>query len=95
MRILAERTELEMFLRQSIEDVREEMGGRMKSGIGEMGVGERQRVLQLLLSKENVLALLYKKTFPQKGHLLPHDTLIRSRRGKEEESEIEEVEERL
>eukprot|EP01028_Stygiella_incarcerata_P001577 TRINITY_DN1282_c0_g1_i1.p1 TRINITY_DN1282_c0_g1~~TRINITY_DN1282_c0_g1_i1.p1 ORF type:complete len:673 (-),score=260.51 TRINITY_DN1282_c0_g1_i1:238-2256(-) len=120
IQLLSERSEMEMFLRQCIDDVREEMAtlqrtsvrarksasgslsmrvstsgsgsastrkGRrhsMKSqpaplqDLREWGAGERERVIELLLSKESVLSLLYEKTFPQRKHMLPRETLEHS-----------------
>jgi regulator of replication initiation timing len=89
--LLADRTELEGFLRACIEDVRQELtlavgptgtsNGNLSSPSNGGGIGgnapaavwkpaDRQRIIEMLLSKERVLALLYEKTFPQKKHLV-------------------------
>lgn len=79
--ILSERTELEKFLRQCIEDVKEELmaqrhitHGPKDASAGSMStqqfsLAERQQVIELLLSKERVLTLLYEKTFPHQAQL--------------------------
>lgn len=89
-RELNSRTELEKFLRESVEDVRAEIKRRRTklmstvgprslsrpgSGAGGLGQGEakldafsaadRERVMELLLSQERVINLLYSKTFPR------------------------------
>lgn len=66
--VLAERTELEGFLRECVEDVRSQLNDSAK--LGDMTVQDRQAVLEMLLNKERVLALLYEKTFPGKKHLI-------------------------
>mmetsp|Transcript_8436 Transcript_8436/g.22534 ORF Transcript_8436/g.22534 Transcript_8436/m.22534 type:complete len:126 (-) Transcript_8436:1485-1862(-) len=75
-----EKSELESLLRQSVEDVRREVARRRRqipdkgaltsSGgrdvpISEFTVEDRERVMELLLSQERVLLLLYDKTFPK------------------------------
>jgi hypothetical protein len=83
---LANRTELEAFLRQCIEDVKKEIQrrraemlasiNRAKNGGGnvdevslaDFSAADRERVMELLLSQERVINLLYEKTFPKKGH---------------------------
>lgn len=77
--VLAERTELEIFLRQCIDDVREEIMKRSKSPTKYSNkqsvtftVSDRQKVMDLILSKERVLNMLYEKTFPKKvSHYKP------------------------
>lgn len=82
---LANRTELEAFLRQCIEDVKKEIQrrraemlasiNRAKHGqgnldevsLGDFSAADRERVMELLLSQERVINLLYEKTFPKKG----------------------------
>jgi len=63
---LAERTELEVFLKQCIEDVKQELSKHSMSRqiSGAMTAHDRQRVIDILLSKERVLQLLYEKTSP-------------------------------
>ena len=66
------RTELELLLRACVDDVRKEVGAlRGKGanaaagvGVDELGPKERERVLELLLSQERVVSLLYERTFP-------------------------------
>jgi len=86
---LANRTELEAFLRQCIEDVKKEISrrrgemlasmNRSKHGGGSsmsvedeislesFSAADRERVMELLLSQERVINLLYDKTFPRKS----------------------------
>lgn len=73
---LEQRTELEAFLRQCIDDVKVEIGRRrteMNTVLGaenestalhEFSAADRERVMELLLSQERVINLLYDKTFP-------------------------------
>merc|ERR1712166_1532577 len=73
---LANRTELEAFLRQCIEDVKVEINRRraemntvltidnQAAGLLEFSAADRERVMELLLSQERVINLLYDKTFP-------------------------------
>ncbi len=95
---LHSRTELEIFLRQCVEDVRHDIarkrtevlggtsgsggaggsplreeGGGLGAGTGtgpapvplsDFSTSDRERVLELLLSQERVVNLLYSKTFP-------------------------------
>ena len=84
---LANRTELEAFLRQCIDDVKSEITrrrgemfasmNRAKGGAGSMSAedgialggfsaADRERVMELLLSQERVINLLYDKTFPRR-----------------------------
>ncbi|EFC50491.1 predicted protein [Naegleria gruberi] len=64
IRILEERTELEIFLKSCIEDVKEEVR-RMKGekGDNEFHKRDRMRVIELLLSKERVIKILYERMF--------------------------------
>eukprot|EP00658_Telonema_sp_P-2_P026772 TRINITY_DN20838_c0_g2_i1.p1 TRINITY_DN20838_c0_g2~~TRINITY_DN20838_c0_g2_i1.p1 ORF type:complete len:484 (-),score=169.91 TRINITY_DN20838_c0_g2_i1:287-1645(-) len=76
---LAQRTELEAFLRQCIEDVKTEINRRRAdmtavlasdsegSGLMEFSAADRERVMELLLSQERVINLLYDKTFPARN----------------------------
>jgi len=82
---LANRTELEAFLRQCIEDVSKEISRRRaemlsninrskhSTGVEEevllekFSAADRERVMELLLSQERVINLLYDKTFPRKS----------------------------
>ena len=76
---LQSRTELETLLRACVDDVRKEIAAQRAGGGGGAGGGspakdkvgvddlahsERERVLELLLSQERVVALLYERTFP-------------------------------
>ena len=72
---LQSRTELETLLRACVDDVRKEIaaqrgggspgkGGAGSVGMEELGNAERERALELLLSQERVVSLLYAKTFP-------------------------------
>lgn len=88
---LHSRTELEIFLRQCVEDVRHDIarkradvlgagpgggaggsparGGEVEAGgagvsLSDFSTSDRERVLELLLSQERVVNLLYSKTFP-------------------------------
>lgn len=78
--LLQQRTELEVFLKQSLEDVRVEIarqnltspssaGGAPKAvasmSARELSDKERERVLELLMSQQRVVQLLYSKTFAQ------------------------------
>ena len=40
-------------------------------GLGDFGPQERERVMELLLSQERVVTLLYERTFPDRPHALP------------------------
>ena len=81
---LRSRTEMEMLLRQCVDDVRKEIslrtfntsskvGSRPSSSGASMALGpatssftqgDRERALELLLSQERVISLVYAKTFP-------------------------------
>ena len=82
---LRSRTEMEMLLRQCVDDVRKEISmktfvnpvGRAGSRPGSSGAilslgpssssfaqADRERTLELLLSQERVISLIYAKTFP-------------------------------
>jgi len=73
---LQQRTELELFLKQCIEDVRHEIAANRETSIASEQSGsdnipmedfspqDRERVMELLLSQERVISLLYAKTFP-------------------------------
>jgi len=81
--MMQQRTEIEVLLRQCLDDVKAEiMRHRLDSqkdasgGIGpgvpitamsvhELTTQDRERVLELLLSQQRVVQLLYSKTFPQ------------------------------
>lgn len=96
------RTDMEMLLRQCVDDVRQEIARRhvenaqfsSNSGndlvrlysktpgsipVEEFGQEDRERVLELLLSQERVVSLVYAKTFPvvvsnkQSGHQMDKD----------------------
>eukprot|EP01000_Liburna_glaciale_P006576 NODE_803_length_784_cov_1202.927891_g541_i0.p1 GENE.NODE_803_length_784_cov_1202.927891_g541_i0~~NODE_803_length_784_cov_1202.927891_g541_i0.p1 ORF type:complete len:234 (+),score=54.51 NODE_803_length_784_cov_1202.927891_g541_i0:26-703(+) len=93
MQLLAERTELEIFLRQCIDDVRKEITRNSKilrarpasankremdSALDHYTASDRKRILEILMSKDRVLSLLYEKAFPYK-----HDPLARDREAEE------------
>ena len=72
---LQNRTELELFLKQCIEDVRHEIAANRENAVGaevsidnvnmdDFSPQDRERVMELLLSQERVISLLYSKTFP-------------------------------
>jgi len=75
---LQSRSELETLLRACVDDVRKEIAAQRGSaaspkgsssssrliGVDELGPKERERVLELLLSQERVVSLLYDRTFP-------------------------------
>ena len=75
---LQSRTELETLLRACVDDVRKEIAAQRagggggaggspakdKVGVDDLAHSERERVLELLLSQERVVALLYERTFP-------------------------------
>jgi len=73
---LQHRTELELFLKQCIEDVRHEIAANREQAMGgsepsvdnvsmdDFSPQDRERVMELLLSQERVISLLYSKTFP-------------------------------
>jgi hypothetical protein len=80
--LLAERTEVDVLLRQCLDDVKAEIARHkvdndLKDPSGEPGTPitamsvheltnqDRERVLELLLSQQRVVQLLYQKTFPQ------------------------------
>lgn len=85
---LQTRTELEIFLRKCIDDVKNEIAERRGELLESKGIyrtplntdgsvlspdikladftpGDRQRVMELLLSQERVIGILYDKVFPQ------------------------------
>lgn len=85
---LQARTELEIFLRKCIDDVKNEISERRGELLESKGIyrtplntdgsvlspdikladftpGDRQRVMELLLSQERVIGILYDKVFPQ------------------------------
>merc|ERR1719478_559995 len=81
---MQQRTELEVLLRQCLDDVKaeimrhrlqnEQKGPQSIPGPGvpitamsvhELTTQDRERVLELLLSQQRVVQLLYSKTFPQ------------------------------
>lgn len=64
--LLAERTELEIFLRQCIDDVRTEISQQSGGDDRTFTIDDRKRALELLFSKEKVVNLLYDKIFPFK-----------------------------
>lgn len=86
---LQNRTELEIFLHQCIEDVKHDISRRRKQlmtggkptfppvhgsqkqeediPLASFTSADRERVMELLLSQERVISLLYAKTFPPRG----------------------------
>ena len=86
-RDLESRTELEALLRACVQDVKHEIGLQRQAGlpaqqqdsaragqeisVGELGVQERERVMELLLSQERVVTLLYERTFPPRPATVP------------------------
>merc|ERR1711865_557594 len=82
--MMQQRTEIEVLLRQCLDDVKAEImrhrldvekggsGGLPGAGVPitamsvhELTTQDRERVLELLLSQQRVVQLLYSKTFPQ------------------------------
>eukprot|EP00440_Ansanella_granifera_P037317 gb/GFBE01040488.1/.p1 GENE.gb/GFBE01040488.1/~~gb/GFBE01040488.1/.p1 ORF type:complete len:435 (+),score=152.97 gb/GFBE01040488.1/:1-1305(+) len=81
--LMQQRTELEVLLKQSLDDVKAEIlrhrmqaegkePGALDAGpplssvsVHELSAQDRERVLELLLSQQRVVQLLYQKTFPQ------------------------------
>merc|ERR1719183_2963370 len=91
--MLQHRTELEVLLRQCLDDVKAEimrhrLENERKDGPGlpspgqpvttmsvhELSAQDRERVLELLLSQQRVVQLLYSKAFPQRPPTPPMDT---------------------
>merc|ERR1712224_630942 len=90
--LLQQRTELEVLLRQCLDDVKTEVTRKRQeadrgqsnlprldqSGAGvsvhELNAQDRERVLELLLSQQRVVQLLYSKAFPQRPATPPVDT---------------------
>ena len=69
---LESKTELENLLRQCVEDVKSEITRRrveQKSSIREPEISQqdREKIIEVLLSQERVLTLLYDKTFPPRS----------------------------
>ena len=74
---LDNRTQLEEILRQCIDDTKQEIARRQafQSGatvenqqikVSDFDIADRERVMELLLSQERVISLLYTKTFPNR-----------------------------
>jgi len=68
---LESRTELEGLLRACVDDVRKDIASQRAAGPeggprANMAASDRERVLELLLSQERVVTLLYDKTFPER-----------------------------
>jgi len=78
--LLQQRTELEVLMRQCLDDVKAELarttaaplpgadgspgGSPGAVQLNQLGAADRERVLELLLSQQRVVQLLYTKTFP-------------------------------
>lgn len=72
LKLLSERSELEIFLRQCIDDVRTEISQQKTSEEATtFTLEDRKRVLEMLLSKDKVINLLYDKMFPYKPKVPP------------------------
>ena len=67
---LESRTELEGLLRACVDDVRKDISSQRaappEAARGGMAASDRERVLELLLSQERVVTLLYDRTFPER-----------------------------
>jgi regulator of replication initiation timing len=66
---LESRTELEQLLRRCVDDVKQEIQRRrteqrQRSRDQELTAADREKIIEVLLSQERVLTLLYDKTFP-------------------------------
>lgn len=66
---LESRTELEQLLRKCVDDVKQEIQRRrneqrVRSKDAELSPADREKIIEVLLSQERVLTLLYDKTFP-------------------------------
>ena len=71
---LQSRTELETLLRSCVQDVQHEIANQRAGGGGAAGkrevaagnfsAADRERVMELLLSQQRVVTLLYERTFP-------------------------------
>ncbi len=77
---MAGKTELEHLLHETVDQVKMEKkqkGSRSGQAIdenpNELNQQERERVIELLLSQERVIALLYEKTFPMGAGEHQHD----------------------
>lgn len=75
---IASKTELEKIMKECVDAVKQEVRDRQKDKAGfsrsklqmrdsdvELSAQDRERVIELLLSKKRVQYLLYEKTFPQ------------------------------
>lgn len=89
--LLQQRTELEVLLRQCLDDVKTEIARKRQEAdrkdtnlpkldqsstgmsVHELSAQDRERVLELLLSQQRVVQLLYSKTFPQRPPTPPMD----------------------
>jgi hypothetical protein len=65
MKLLTNRTQLEGMLRDCVDEMKEEAGIRAEEGGTGHGLSkeDRERVLELLLSQEKAIALLYGESF--------------------------------
>jgi hypothetical protein len=90
--MLQQRTELEVLLRQCLDDVKTEITRKRQEAdrnqsnlprldqssaglsVHELNAQDRERVLELLLSQQRVVQLLYSKAFPQRPPTPPMDT---------------------
>lgn len=73
VQLLGERTELEIFLRQCIEDVRVEIRKKRADTAIPITATDRSSIMDRLFSKEKVITLLYDRMFPFKPALPKED----------------------
>ena len=81
-RELQNKTELEQILRQCVDEVKAEfqkdIGGDKKRNI-QLNAQDREKIIELMLSQERVLSLLYEKTMPSRAvtreNLYDHENL--------------------
>lgn len=69
-RELQGKTELEQILRQSVDEVKAQIlrnRSDMRDKIAQFSPQDRERIIEMILSQERVLTLLYEKTFPSRA----------------------------